>query len=90
MHARRDRVVDVKWDAARRAVLLRVFDENGGRELALAAAALRAAPPPGLAPTRVELVGNRAVVFDWSDKVRDDVYALDDLLARAAAIDGDA
>ena len=44
--------------------------------------------PADLSPTRVALVGNKSVVFDWSDRVRDDVYAVDDLLALAERLGG--
>ena len=49
-----------------------VYDVRAGRDFS-----------EGLAPTAVRLVGNRSVVFDWSDGVKDDVYAVSALLDRA-------
>ena len=37
--------------------------------------------PADLSPTRVALVGNKSVVFDWSDRVRDDLLALAERLS---------
>ena len=67
--------------------VLRKFSDAGAVEHHLAPEVLRKRPGPAdLSATRVALVGNRSVVFDWSDKITDDVYAVDDLLALCDAV----
>lgn len=89
MHASKDRLLEVVFERRRNVLVLRSFDEDGASESYLSPADVRrdGGPPnpPDLAPTRVELVGNRSVVIDWSDNMKDDVYSVDDLLERAVA-----
>jgi len=92
-HAQSNRQLDILYDDNVKRIVLRRFTEQGASELFLKPGDVVAARRPGavstdLAPTRVALVGNRSVVFDWSDKVRDDVYAVDDLLALAERLSG--
>ena len=89
MHDRKDALLDVKYDAKHDKVVFRTFADGHANEASLDPAAVRrhrdahATLPPDLRPTRVSLVGNRSVVFDWSDGRKDDVYAVRDLVAIA-------
>jgi hypothetical protein len=85
MHARRDAVLDVKYDGKLGRVVVRSFRDGEATEAFLEPNDVRAGRDfsEGLAPTAVRLVGNRSVVFDWSDGVKDDVYAVSALLDRA-------
>jgi len=88
MHARKDRLVDVRYDASANVVRVRRFLDGAADEFPLSVEALRKArgraAPADATPTRVALVGNRSVVFDWSDRVRDDVFSVDELLEMCA------
>ena len=88
-----NRQLDVLYDKNVQRVVLRRFTEQGAAETFLkpqdvVAARRTGDVPADLSPTRVALVGNKSVVFDWSDRVRDDVYAVDDLLALADRLSG--
>ena len=92
-HAMVNRQLDVLYDKNVQRVVLRRFTEQGAAETFLkpqdvVAARRTGDVPADLSPTRVALVGNKSVVFDWSDRVRDDVYAVDDLLALAERLGG--
>ena len=92
-HAMVNRQLDVLYDKNVQRVVLRRFTEQGAAESFLkpqdvVAARRTGDVPADLSPTRVALVGNKSVVFDWSDRVRDDVYAVDDLLALAERLGG--
>lgn len=84
-YAQRDLSYDASWDETQRAVVLRRFCDDDATALAVPADALLArrqhvtasASPPR--PTRLALVGKRALSIDWSHGLKNDIFSLDAL-----------
>lgn len=93
-YADRDRTFDATFDPARQAIVLRCFLGDAATEHHLPISALRAPvrdPTPTRqkrsasteTPTRLFLLGKRALSIDWSSGKKNDVYPLELLLELA-------
>lgn len=95
-YAERDSRFDASFDASRRAVIIRRFRGDEAREFIVPLDAIRgrsstayprsAAAAADPTPTRLFVLGCRAIALDWSDGTKNDVHALETLLEVATTV----
>ena len=73
----RDLNVDARFDKESRSLVVRRFDDAGASSNAVALTTLRDGIKDTVVPTRVAVIAKRAVLVDWSDGRRNDVFPLD-------------